>query len=297
MLIVHIWFRLDSNRSLHHFLSLDLPYNKRVMKACGLSVSYLPPSRRTFDRRLKTISTDIKNRISTMGNLFVAEGLVRPYVVATDSALLKSKGKVWHASSMKEGIVPRSGIDTDVKWGRSHTKGWIFGYKLHMICSTDPFSTIIPLSADVTTANVSDKPVYTDVVSDLSPEILRKVHYIVADPGFCGKKLYDLSLRNGFQLVCPVKKYKNTPLQRLKLVDFYESALGQVVYSRRRTSIEPLIQHIKSVFRIDPEPVRGLDKVRSSVLLSVLLYQILVYYNCKIQKDGSKRSIKYMIGC
>ncbi|MDN5846788.1 MAG: hypothetical protein L0H53_11000 [Candidatus Nitrosocosmicus sp.] len=38
------------------------------MKACGLSVSYLPPpSRRTFDRRLKTMSKDIKERISTMG--------------------------------------------------------------------------------------------------------------------------------------------------------------------------------------------------------------------------------------
>jgi hypothetical protein len=45
---------------------------------------------------LKTISNDIKERISTMGNLFVAEGLVRPYVVATDTALLKSNGDVWH---------------------------------------------------------------------------------------------------------------------------------------------------------------------------------------------------------
>ncbi|CAN5705980.1 hypothetical protein BH23THE1_BH23THE1_30550 [soil metagenome] len=57
--IVRIWFRLDSNRSAL-FLCLDLPYNKRIMKACGLSVSYLPsppPSRRTFDRRLKTTST------------------------------------------------------------------------------------------------------------------------------------------------------------------------------------------------------------------------------------------------
>ena len=80
-----------------------------------------------------------------MGNLFVSEHLAKPYVVAMDSALLKSNGHVWHASSMKEGIIPRSGIDTDAKWGRSHTKGWIFGYKLHMICSTDPSSTIIPL--------------------------------------------------------------------------------------------------------------------------------------------------------
>jgi hypothetical protein len=71
------------------------------MKACGLSVSYLPPNRRTLDRRLKTIYTDIKERISTMGNLFVIERLVRPYVVATDTALLRSKGKVLHRSSMK----------------------------------------------------------------------------------------------------------------------------------------------------------------------------------------------------
>ncbi|WP_458720922.1 transposase [Candidatus Nitrosocosmicus sp. R] len=76
--IVRIWFRLDSNRSLHHFLSLDLSYNRKILKACGLSVSYLPPSRRTFDRRLKTMSTDIKERIAIMGSLFVIGGLVRP---------------------------------------------------------------------------------------------------------------------------------------------------------------------------------------------------------------------------
>ncbi len=268
------------------------------MKACGLSSAYLP-SRRTFDRRLKTISTDIKERIAKMGNLFVVEGLVRPsYVVATDSALLKSKGKVWHKSSMKEGIVPCSGIDTDARWGRSHTKGWVFGYKLHMTSSTDISSIIVPLSADVTTANISDKPVYTDVVSCLSPEILKKIHFMVADPGYDGKKLYDLSIKKGFQLVCPVKKYKNTPVERLKLVDFYESALGQVVYSRRRISIEPLIEHIKSVFRIDPVPARGYDKVRGILLLSVLLYQILVYYNRKVLKnDNPRRMIKYMLGC
>ena len=298
--IVRIWFtRLDSNRSLYHFLCLDLPYNKRIMKACGLSVSYLPPpSRRTSDRRLKTIYTDIKERTSNMGNIFVSQELVKLYVVATDTALLKSKGKVWHKSSMKDGVVPCTGIDTDAKWGYSHTKDWVFGYKLHIVCSTDLSSTIIPLSADITTANVSDKPVYPDVVAYLSPEILRKIHFVVADPGYDGKKLYDLSMTKGYQLVCPVRRYKKTKEERLKLVEFYESALGQVVYSRRSTSVEPLIEHIKSVFRIDPVPVKGLEKVRSIGLLSVFLYQILVYYNCKILKnDNPRRDIKYMIGC
>ncbi len=72
-----------------------------------------------------------------MGNLFVSEGLVKPYVIAIDRTLLKSKGHVWHASSIKEGVVPYSGIDTDARWGFSHTKGWIFGYKLHIVSSTD----------------------------------------------------------------------------------------------------------------------------------------------------------------
>ncbi len=39
----------------------------------------------------KTISTDIKERISTMGYLFVVEGLVDLSITATDSTLLKQK--------------------------------------------------------------------------------------------------------------------------------------------------------------------------------------------------------------
>lgn len=44
----------------------------------------------------KTISTDIEERIATMGNLFIIEGLVKPYILETDSVLLKSNGHVWH---------------------------------------------------------------------------------------------------------------------------------------------------------------------------------------------------------
>lgn len=122
---------------------------------------------------------------------------------------------------------------------------------------------------------------------------------MVADPGYDDQTLYDLSMAKGFQLVCPLRRYRKTPEERLKLVDFYESALGMVIYSKRGTSVEPLIEHIKSVFRIDPIPVQGYAKVRGIILLAVLLYQILVYYNCTIKNDNppSRRMIKYMIGC
>lgn len=119
---------------------------------------------------------------------------------------------------------------------------------------------------------------------------------MVADPGYNDHELYESSLKIGFQLVYPVGRYRKTHEERLKLVDFYESSLGQVVYSRRGISIEPLIEHIKSVFKIDPVSIRGYDKVRSIVLLSVLLYQILVYYNCINKNKNPRRMIKYMIG-
>jgi hypothetical protein len=113
------------------------------MKACG---STSLPDRRTFDRRLSTISADIKERISAMAVLFVKEKFVDPYIVSIDSTLLRAKGHLWHKSSMLKGIIPRSGIDTDARWeGFSHTKGWIFGYELH-ITSSAGFSYITIIS-------------------------------------------------------------------------------------------------------------------------------------------------------
>ncbi len=88
-------------------------YNHKLAVACDLVII---PSRHTFNRRLKTISTDIKERISIMGNLFVVERLTNLFIIAIYSTLLKAKGPVWHKSSMMEkGIVPRPVIDTDVR--------------------------------------------------------------------------------------------------------------------------------------------------------------------------------------
>jgi hypothetical protein len=286
--IVRLWFRLDSNNALHEFLELDYPYNKKIMKRCGLTQI---PDRRTFDRRLKTISIDIRERIATMTSLFLSERMIDPYIVAIDSTLLKAKGSVWHKSSMDKGIVPRSGIDTDARWGFSHTRGWIFGYKLHLISSTG--SIIVPLAADFTTANVQDNQIYNPMIS--SSSLSQETCFVIGDSGYDDHKLYDLSTKRGFELVCPVQKYEHTPADRLELIQFYESELGQAIYSWRSKSIEPLIEHIKSVFRIDPLPIIGYQNAAGIVLLSVLLYQILVYYNYKTRGSQQPKSIKHML--
>ena len=61
--------------------------NHKLAIACGLVTI---PSRRTFDRRLKTIPIDIKQRILTMGHLFVLEGLVDPSITSVDSTAMSN---------------------------------------------------------------------------------------------------------------------------------------------------------------------------------------------------------------
>ena len=162
-----------------------------------------------------------------------------------------------------------------------------------MISSTG--SIIVPLSADFTTANIPDNQIYSILISSLPATIIKRISYMSADPGYDDHKLYDLSEDMGFQLVCPIKKYRNTSYERIELIEFYESTIGQFIYSLRGTSIEPLIGHIKSAFRIDSLPVRGYDQACAIVLLSVLVYQILVYYNCKTN-NKNPMAIKYMLG-
>jgi hypothetical protein len=266
------------------------PYNRKIMKACGLTS--IPDDRRTFYRRLEKISLDVKERIAAMAVLFVKKRLIDPYIVTIDSTLLKAKGHLWHKSSMVKGIIPRSGIDTDARWGFSHTKGWIFGYKLHITTSTG--SLIVPLLADFTQADVQDNQMYSAITYPLP----QGVRYMAADSGYDDYKLYNLSITRGFELVCPVSQiYSHTSSDRLlQLIEFYESELlGQKIYSWRGISVEPLIEHIKGVFKIDPLPTRGYQKVAGLVLLSVLLYQIIVYYNCKTRKEHPK-AIKHMLG-
>jgi Transposase DDE domain len=112
---------------------------------------------------------------------------------------------------MANGVIPHSGIDTDAMWGFSHTKGWIFGYKLHLVASTG--SIIVPLAADFTTANIiADNQIYDKLTSSIPTIIIKRTSLMSADPGYDDYKLYDLSTDMGFQLVCPVQRYENTKL-------------------------------------------------------------------------------------
>ena len=144
--------------------------------------------------------------ISNGKSVCFSEGLVKPYILAIDSTLLKAdKGHVWHVSSMKEGLLPHSGIDTDARWGFSHTPeaGYLdtnfIWYVALILLLLSPI-----LTADITTANIPDNQIYPGLTSSssftLSSETIKKIHFMVEDPGYDDQSLYDLSMSMGFRL-------------------------------------------------------------------------------------------------
>lgn len=283
--VVRIWFRIPSNNCLHHYFSINTRYNRKVMKSCGL---HILPDRRTFDRRFKTIP--VGSMISTIGKRFATEKIIDASIVSVDSSMIRAKnGHVWHRKQMVSGYLPRSGIDTDARWGFSGTKGWLFGYKLHMTCSTGKLS--VPLSASITPANVYDNQEYQNMVEHLPGT----AQYVVADAGYDDWKLYDYSRYHRIRLVCPVRRYHHTKGERLGIISFYKSRKGRKIYRNRGVSIEPLFCTVKETFGMDPSPVRGFDNVSSYLLMCVLVYQLTVYYNC-ITGNANPRYIKRMLG-
>ena len=85
--------------------------------------------------------------------------------------------------------MPCPGIDTDVRWGYSHTKGWVFGYELHLTSTAGEF-VVYYITADVTTANVPDNRMHIPLTSSpFSVFSLPSVLYMIADPGYDDKNL------------------------------------------------------------------------------------------------------------
>ena len=282
--IIKSWMRFPSNNTFHYFLFIK-KNNDKLLQVCKLNKI---PDRRTIDRRFQY--SPIIEIINNMGNLFLSEKLVDNLSASVDSSLLKADGPVWHKSDMKNNRLPIAGIDTDAKWGFSKSKGWVFGYKLHMSCSTGRL--IVPLSAYITTANVHDSKPYCGIIESL----VGLLQNILADPAYDDGSLYESTNNYAMRLICPIKKYPRTPPDRMKLIEFYNSKNGQELYSQRKISIEPLFEYLKDMFNIRVLQVKGFENVKSFVLICVLVYQMAVYYNC-VTGVENPRIVKRMLCC
>ncbi len=152
---------------------------------------------------------------------------------------------------------------------------------------------IVPLPAGASTANIRDGRTFDALIKSLSG-IIRN---ILVDPAYDDSKLHDSCGKKHLRLVTPIRQYPRTPPERIKLVEFYNSAIGQELYADRKTSIEPLFETFKDALGIRAVPVRGSCNVKSSVSICVLAYQLAAHCNCMIGAENHPRTVKRMPCC
>jgi len=80
--------------------------------------------------------------------------------------------------------------------------------------------------------NMPYNQMYSPITRSLAITVIRKKSYLSGDRRYDDHKLNQLSTDIEFQLMCPVQTYTNIPVDRIKLVKFYESN-GKSIYSPR----------------------------------------------------------------
>lgn len=212
--VVMIYRGLDSFSSLARVLENE----RNLALACGFKEK--TPCWRTFLRRFFTLDKDILNMARAIA-LKLINSVVPTDKIAVDSTILEAKGIP--AQKNNPGIIP---TDSDASWGYSDTKGFIYGYKLHLASTVG--KVIIPLSFKITGANSHDSTQFEALTKGL-----KGTKHFLADNAYDSANLYELAKYLGGKLTTPVRRFKNLGEERQALVDWYESDLGKHLFKRR----------------------------------------------------------------
>jgi hypothetical protein len=267
-----VYYRLSSIRSLERFVLL----NPELAKDCGLNEHI--PSYRTLTRRFKKLDEPVLVLVKRILIKLVSKRIIHLAVLATDGSLLKAKGK--EQPLKRPDIIP---ADKEAKWGYSITRGWVWGYRLHLISTVKP--CIVPLTWLITTANFQEGPRFIGLakpVVELAKSKRKKIKTFLGDSAYEGKDIYQWSKKEQkINFICPIKdgKIKHPRLKERKMrLNLFKTKRIKRLF-RRRADIERLFSQLKELFTIDPLPVVGLRNVSTYIDLTCLAYLAAIYYN------------------
>lgn len=231
------------------------------------------PSRPTLRRRflaLPAILQRLMEKISVYCN-DLDETLFGCTFGFIDKSVFRAKGGLWH---MKQNIVPHSSIDTEASWSKSAYHGWRFGYGLHLIVNELRF----PITASVSTASTKD---YDQLIA-LTKGIAHRVLVLVGDQGYQAINAISKLWNECRVFVLTNSLFKTTS----KLKDWYNACLKSIdfkpLYAKRKPSVEPAFALVKELFGLQNEnqlPYKGLDRVRSYLMICSITIQLLMVFN------------------
>jgi len=236
------------------------------------------PSRRTWERRLAQIPGSLPAQIGCLGCHLVIE--IQPWLhcgraAAIDSTVLRAKGGVWHKKDREAGLVPHSSIDTEAHWTKSGWHGWVYGWKLHLVCTAA--AVWIPLAADLTPANTADNEQAPALIWELPSEL----RFLLGDQHYHDPTLDELCTQRHCWLVTSYSG-KSHPYPHTD--DGVE--VRRILHKTRSVAIENFNEQFKGIFDGHGQvPTRGLTATRRFALGAVLVYQLTLLYRHQIGAD------------
>ncbi|HGE72019.1 TPA: hypothetical protein ENX78_14365 [Candidatus Poribacteria bacterium] len=235
------------------------------------------PTRATISRRYKALYNVIQQFVhfiadwaSPLGEEFSTE------IVYEDKSLFKARGPVWHKKDMQNKHIPEKlrNLDTDATWSKSAYHSWVFGYGLHITCTSSGF----PIMLEVDTASVGEQ----DVMNRKEKDILSaNIGYLIGDDGYTNFQRTKEYAREGLLLVTPALHANGKEGQAYHR--FIEQPFIKALLQKRKTVIEPLFDLISGLLGTESNhkqlPLKGKLNVRSFLAFGVLLTQLALLMN------------------
>jgi hypothetical protein len=266
-------------KHLRRVSALDraLRQSKRYQWLCGFTQGL--PSQRTWYRRLQRLNEIVVLLKETLLGEIFNEKLPEQRIAAIDGSAVCSFGR--HVSQKTSTNKYQPG-DWDATWGKTVTKGWFQGYKIHCLSTTRPKP--VPLAWEVAEAS-SQEANHLKVLLDQSEELFYKPGYLGADKAYDSEALFQETKERQTFLAAMLRNIpppkpgsKKATLSRPYRKKWSKSPFGRHVL-KRRSDIERLFGHLKETFLLDPLPVRHWPNVRAYIDLCLLGYLSLVAYN------------------
>jgi hypothetical protein len=222
------------------------------------------PCRRTFARRLAALPATLPGQIGCLGRYLVAElepWLASARAAAIDSTVLRARGGVWHQKDRMAGVVPHSSIDTEASWTKSGWHGWVYGWKLHLVCAVG--AVWIPLAALLTPAAAADNVQAPALIRELPLEL----RFLLGDQHYRDPALEDLCAQRGCVLVTPTGGPYPHPDAGVEV--------RRLLHKTRSVTIENFNEQFKGIFDGHQQvPTRGLVATQRFALGALFVYQL-----------------------
>lgn len=248
-MIMCMLYKSKNNIFSFRHLEYSLKRDAEFCKIIGLEDI---PDYSTFSIRIRKIGTDIYYRIYSI----VIEMLSpNTDICAIDATCLRS-----------------SKYDSEAAFGQGTRLGKFKGYKLHCLCTVT--DSIIPLSFEITTANVYDN----QAIMNLYDARIYEPTFILADAAYDCVNWFETSYDLSMILFTDVNMRKAKSIDSLCITRYInatyrESISGKKLY-KNRLKIEQLFSVLKGQYNLENPRLYGKDRYElhiKGVLLSYII--------------------------